>query len=478
MQYNLDKKLVLDEHHNRLKAAPNKFHLIDAKAGQYYRNVFPYTEIPKIAFDDRVVPMQTPDEVWITDTSFRDGQQSRPPYTVQQIVDLFVMLSQLGGDKGIIRQTEFFLYSKKDKEAVSKCLELDLKFPEITGWVRAVKSDFQLVKDFGLKETGILTSVSDYHIFKKLKISRKQAMDKYLTIVKDALDAGIVPRCHFEDITRADFFGFVIPYATELMKLSQESGIPIKIRACDTLGLGITYRGTALPRSVQGIIYSLREYAGVPAEQLEWHGHNDFYRALTNAGNAWLFGCSSVNCSLLGIGERTGNTPLEAMCIEYAQLFGTESGMKMKYITKIRNYMEKYCNTLIPTNMPFVGKDFNTTRAGIHADGLMKDEEIYNIFDTTTILKRRPEVVVTDKSGAAGVCAWINVYFNLEGDQEIKKDNEQIKKILNWIIKQYDDGRITGISEEELVELVRLHLPEIYKNQVVQKTHLEIKTEV
>ncbi len=71
--------------------------------------------------------------------------------------------------------------------------------------MRATKSDFDLIKQFGLKETGILTSVSDYHIFKKMKKSRKEVLDQYLGIVKDALAAGVVPRCHFEDITRADF---------------------------------------------------------------------------------------------------------------------------------------------------------------------------------------------------------------------------------------------------------------------------------
>jgi len=476
MDYYLDKPLTLDQEQHRLKSIPDKYELIDTTNGQYFRNIFPYTEVPKIPFNDRYVPMKTPKEVWITDTSFRDGQQSRPPYSVEQIVDLYKFLSQLGGKKGIIKQTEFFLYSKKDKEAVRKCQELDYKFPEITGWVRATKSDFALVKEMGLKESGILTSVSDYHIFKKLKITRKQALDKYLGIVKDALEAGIKPRCHFEDITRADFNGFVIPFAHELMKLQIESGVPIKIRACDTLGLGVSYRGTSLPRSVPGIIYALREYSNVPSEQLEWHGHNDFYKALTNAANAWLFGCAAVNCSLLGIGERTGNTPLEGMCIEYTQLFGRTDGMDFKVITKIRNYMEKYTNTFIPNNMPFVGKDFNTTRAGIHADGLMKDEEIYNIFDTTNILNRKPEVVITDKSGAAGICAWINVYFNLEKDKEVTKNNPAIGEINKWIMAQYDEGRITGISEEEMIALVQKYIPEIYKEMVITKQLLEIKT--
>ncbi|OHD06474.1 MAG: 2-isopropylmalate synthase [Spirochaetes bacterium GWC1_27_15] len=469
--------MIRDDKNGRLKASPDIYNLVDIEEGQYYRNIFPYSEIPKVPFNDRFVPMNTPKEVWITDTSFRDGQQARPPYATEHIVQLYKFLNKLGGKNGMIRQTEFFLYSKRDREAIEKCLALDYKFPEITSWVRATKSDFELVKSFGLKETGILTSVSDYHIFKKMKKTRQEILDQYLGIVKDSLEAGIIPRCHFEDITRADFYGFVVPFATELMKLSEEARMPVKIRACDTLGLGVTYPGAALPRSVAGTIYGLREYAGVPSEQLEWHGHNDFYKGTVNAATAWLYGCSSVNCTVLGFGERTGNTPIEAMAIEYAQIFGNTNGMDLSIITEIRNFLETYTNTVIPTNMPFVGKDFNTTRAGIHADGLLKDEEIYNIFDTGKILDRPPEVMITDKSGTAGICAWINVYFNLDKEEEVHKDDPLIKEIYMWVLKEYEEGRITTISDQELIEMVRKYFPDIFNKKVISGNFLKIKSD-
>jgi isopropylmalate/homocitrate/citramalate synthase len=142
----------------------------------------------------------------------------------------------------------------------------------------------------GLKETGILTSVSDYHIFLKLKLSRKQAMEKYLEIAAAALDQGIIPRCHFEDVTRADIYGFVVPFAVELMKLSEKSKLPVKMRLCDTLGFGITYPEAALPRSVPKLVRALIDDAGVPGKYLEWHGHNDFHKVLINAATAWLYG--------------------------------------------------------------------------------------------------------------------------------------------------------------------------------------------
>jgi isopropylmalate/homocitrate/citramalate synthase len=137
-----------------------------------------------------------------------------------------------------------------------------------------------------------------------------------------------------------------------------------------------------MPRSVSGIIYGLQHYSDVPSEMLEWHGHNDFYKAVANASTAWLYGASAVNCSLLGIGERTGNTPLEAMVFEYAQLKGSLDGMDTTVITDLAEYFHDEIGYKMPSRTPFVGKNFNVTRAGIHADGLLKNEEIYNIFDT------------------------------------------------------------------------------------------------
>ncbi len=439
-----------------------KPNLQDVGTPNFFRELYSYDTIPKVAFNFRQTPMEIPENIWITDTTFRDGQQGTKPFTAQQIIDLYKLMHKLGGKKGIIRQSEFFLYSEKDREAVRGCMELGFDFPEITSWIRASEKDFELVKEMGIKETGILVSCSDYHIFKKMNLTRKQAADKYLNVVKMALDKGVVPRCHFEDITRADFYGFVAPLAYELMQLSKESGIPIKIRACDTMGYGISYPGVTLPRSVPGIISGLRYYAEVPSEQLEWHGHNDFYKVVTNAATAWLYGCSSVNCSLMGIGERTGNCPLEAMAIEYASLKGTHAGMNFQVITDIAHYFESM-GIHIPERTPFVGKDFNVTRAGIHADGLLKDPEIYNICDTEKIFGRAPRVAVDAHSGMAGIAYWINAYFNLTKSDKIDKKNPTIEKIKALVDKEYERGRTASMSDSELVLMLQEVDPDLYK---------------
>ncbi len=446
----IDRPVKMNVHTNLLEIEEKMYQLNDVENPNTFRNMFPYSQIPRIAFNDRVVPHHLPNEIWITDTTFRDGQQSRAPYSTEQIVKIYDYFHKLGGPNGMIRACEFFLYSKKDRDAAYKCMEKNYRFPEITSWIRASKKDFELVKSMGMRETGILVSCSDYHIFYKLHMTRREAMEHYLSVIKECLETGISPRCHMEDITRADFYGYVVPFCVELMRLQDEYKIPIKVRACDTMGFGVNFPGAVLPRSVPGIIYGLRKHAGVPSSQIEWHGHNDFYKAVNNSTTAWLYGASGVNCSLFGIGERTGNTPLEAMIFEYAQLKGDLNGMDTTVITDLAKYYESEIGYTLPEQTPFVGKNFNVTRAGIHADGILKNEEIYNIFDTKKFLKRPVRVAVSNTSGLAGIAHWINSYYNLPDERRIDKQSELVKKVKDWVDSQYEDGRVTALTDNEL----------------------------
>src|SRR5205085_5972243 len=131
-----------------------QYPLQNVSAPNLVEDIFPYTLPPLIKFEGQWVEdvdgrkvtfdpaARVKQDIHLTDTTFRDGQQARPPYTVDQQVKLFEMMSRLGGPRGVIRQTEFFLYTRNDREALDKCRELGKKYPEITGWIRAVKGDF------------------------------------------------------------------------------------------------------------------------------------------------------------------------------------------------------------------------------------------------------------------------------------------------------------------------------------------------
>lgn len=428
------------------------------------RDTFSYRQVPAFRLDAPAAEPALPEQFWITDTTFRDGQQSRVPYTIEEIVTLYKLMNRLGGKCGLIRQSEFFLYSETDRKAVEKCQELGLPFPEITAWIRAVRKDFELVKSMGLRETGILTSCSDYHIFLKLRKNRRQALDGYKDVVSAALEQGIVPRCHLEDVTRADLEGFVIPMINEIHELGMQAGIKVKFRLCDTMGYGLPYERVPVPRGIPSMLTMIRKETEVSSDQLEWHGHNDFHHVSANGVCAWLYGCSAVNSTFLGYGERTGNPPLEGMVIQWLSLAGhREDGPDTTAITDMAEFYRSI-NSKIPENYPFVGEDFNTTRAGVHADGLNKNEEIYNIFDTETLLKRPCKVAISNTSGLAGIAYWVQSRF--PAAVGMRKDSPGIVEIKNWIDSEYASGRITSISDNEMLQLIREHLPELFEGEL------------
>ena len=430
------------------------------------RDVFPYTKVCRTVFDDVFVSTRPADPMFITDTTFRDGQQARPPYTVQQIADIFDLLHRLGGRSGLIRASEFFMYSPKDRQAIEACRAKGYDFPQVTGWIRAHIDDLKLARDMEFKEVGLLTSVSDYHIFLKLGWNRRKAFDNYVAIAEKALEWGISPRCHFEDVTRADIYGFCLPLAVKLMDLSRQSGMPVKIRLCDTMGYGVPYAGAALPRSVPRLVRAFTDEAGFPGSWLEWHGHNDFHKVLINGSTAWLYGCGGVNSTLLGFGERTGNSPLEAMIIEYLSLTGEDDAADTTVITDIADYFSTELGYSIPDNYPFAGRDFNATSAGIHVDGIAKNEEIYNIFDTELLLGKPVPIIITDKSGRAGVAYWINNHFKLKGDAQISKSHPAVGEIYKLILASYDAGRNTSYSKKEMLNLTKRFMPEFFPSEL------------
>lgn len=453
-----------------------QYPLRDVSEPVLFREMFPYNSVCKACFDNQLIPVSPAERFYISDTTFRDGQQARAPYTLKQVVDLFRLIHRLGGARGIIRHSEFFLYSKRDRQAVEEVQALGYEHPEVTGWIRADRRDLQLVRQAGLKETGVLTSCSDYHIFLKLNKNRAQVLESYLAVVKEALAAGLRLRCHFEDVTRADIFGFVIPFARRLMRLREESKTDVRIRLCDTLGYGLPYPEAALPRGVPKLVRALADYAGVPGDLLEWHGHNDLHKGLVNAVTAWLYGCSTANGTLLGKGERTGNTPIEALAVEFISLTGKAGGIDTTVITEIANYYEKEIGEPIPNNYPLVGSDFNATAAGIHADGLSKNPEIYNIFDTEKLLGRPPVVFINDKSGAAGIAQWVNTHLRLTGDQKIDKRDPLVIRVQDWVDEQYRQGRVTSISNEEMEHAVRNFMPHLFISEFdrIKKRALEM----
>src|SRR6185437_15880147 len=165
-----------------------------------HRDAYPVGAVPRVLAQGGLAARS----LRITDTTFRDGQQAGEPFTLPAAVALHAVLARLDAGSGRIAQTELFLYSDRDRAPLDAIRGTGAASPEPTAWIRADPRDLALVRGAGVAETGILCSASDHHIYGKLRWTRREAFDRYVELVRAVIDAGIRPRVHLEDVTRAD----------------------------------------------------------------------------------------------------------------------------------------------------------------------------------------------------------------------------------------------------------------------------------
>ncbi|HEY3765177.1 MAG TPA: hypothetical protein VGL44_08460 [Gaiellales bacterium] len=399
-----------------------------------HRDVYPEGGAPRLKAGVPGVRLR------ITDTTFRDGQQAGEPFTLAAALGLHRVLAALDAGSGRIAQTELFLYADRDRALLEAIRATGARFPEPTAWIRADARDLHLVQAAGVAETGILCSASDHHIYGKLGWTRQEAFDRYVDLVRAVIDAGIRPRVHLEDVTRADLDGFVLPLASALAELGAQRGVPVKLRLCDTLGLGLPWREAELPRSVPRLVEALIGSAGIAPDDLEWHGHDDLGKVHANATAAWLAGCAAVNATLGGIGERTGNEPIELAAVELAGI-DPGCGLDLAALGELPNVLAA-AGAPVAARLPVIGADAFLTRAGVHIDGLLKDPEIYLPFDPA-LVGRSADVALNDRSGAAGV-AWV-----LRRD----KRDPLVAAVAARIAAEFAEGRTADVTPAEVREL-------------------------
>lgn len=418
----------------------------DPTAPELFEHAFPRDGFP--AYDWTQRPATLPAAVWTTETTHRDGQQGGLPLTVAAGIRIYELMCAFTGTSGALRQAEFFVYRDADRQMLEAALERhrDGAPVEPTTWIRASAKDAALVAGIGVRETGMLASASDYHTFHKFTpAGRRSAATAYLDAVRAVLAAGLRPRLHLEDATRAPR-DFILPFVDAVHEVAAgyPDIAPPKFRICDTMGLGLPSDNVAWPRSVPRLVRALRE-AGVAAENLEFHPHNDTQLVVANCLAALEAGCSAINGTLLGKGERTGNAPLEAVLLHAAGMGCLLSLPDFTVLNELVLLYEELGAPLPPT-YPLYGRDAHRTRAGIHADGLNKFWWMYAPFDVPRLLGRPLELSYTRDSGIAGLVFLVRQHTG----HEPAKDDPRLVALHAELLRQFDAGRQTAVEWEEL----------------------------
>jgi isopropylmalate/homocitrate/citramalate synthase len=424
----------------------------EPKEPEYFLESFPRDQFPAYVWTER--PATLPAGAWTTETTHRDGQQGGLPLSTEKSLLIYDILCRFTGDSGAIRQAEFFVYRPSDRAALQGALERwhgGRGAPiEPTTWIRASVKDVELIRSLGVRETGMLASASDYHTFHKFKPGgRNQAAQTYLDAVKMTLDAGIRPRLHLEDATRAPM-DFMRPFIENVREISAPYGLQLrpKFRVCDTMGLGLPYEDVALPRSIPRIFEEMRRLGLQPAD-LEFHPHNDTWLIVANCLAAIRSGCAVINGTSLGKGERTGNAPLEAVLLHLIGMGYFRE--KQPDFTALNELVDLYAEMgePVPPRYPLYGRDAHRTRAGIHADGLNKFWWMYAPFNVPQLLGRPLEVSLTKESGLAGLIFVIRQHTGLE----LAKDDPRLQRTYAWLMQEFDNGRQTSVEWEELAPI-------------------------
>jgi isopropylmalate/homocitrate/citramalate synthase len=425
--------------------------ITDPPAPELFPAAFPREGFPR--YDWTARPAELPAAAWCTETTHRDGQQGGLPLTVADGVRIYDLMCAFTGASGAVRQAEFFVYRADDRAMLEAALErhADGAPVEPTTWIRASRRDAELVREIGVAETGMLASASDYHTFHKFRPGgRRQAAEAYLDAVRAVLDAGLRPRLHLEDATRAPE-EFVLPFAQAVLDACAPfgSGQRPKFRVCDTMGLGLPLDDVAAPRSVPRWIRRLREL-GVAGEDLEFHPHNDTHLVVANCLAAIRAGCAAVNGTLLGKGERTGNAPLEGVLLHVIGMGLMDEPLPdFRALNDLAGLYAGLGAPLAPT-YPLYGRDAHRTRAGIHADGLNKFWWMYAPFDVPALIGRPLEVSLTRDSGLAGLVFLIRQHTG----RELAKDDSELVRVHGELSRQFDAGRQTAVEWEEIAGLL------------------------
>ena len=429
--------------------------------------------IPPLRLED--APVEAPSGAaragskFITDTTLRDGSQDArlAIFPNQAKIKYYDLLHRLDNGTGVIDNVEVFIYQKRDIWVLEELLARGYQYPRVTTWTRAVPKDIKdlvSVSAGKIKETGMLASSSDHHIFDKLRFhSKEEAIEKYLQPIITACENGMVPRVHLEDTTRADIYGWVIPFIQRVLKETEGKA---KFRLCDTIGMGSPDPFAALPMGIPRLTTTLLKETGA---ELEYHGHNDFGLATSNSLAFWQYGGTKVNVAFGGLGERSGNTALEQVLANYIRSYG-DPGFDLTALAAIADLISAEVRPL-PSNAPMIGDVFSS-QAGLHQTGLQRQQDaeggyIYLAYDPAVVGKDNQELNrIGHLSGMDGIVSLLNREHQRRTGQpgQYNAVSRAVKHVYDRVHDAYDgfldegsgkyaDYRTTFFEPEEVYEL-------------------------
>ncbi len=379
-------------------------------------------------------------DIVITDTTFRDGQQARPPYTVEQMVHIYDLLAKLGGPQR--------------RHPPDRVLPLHQERPRDARPLPRAGAPLSRVHRLDPRRQGRLPPgpgggpEGDRHADQLLRLPhlpqaqvqepQGSAWTATARWSPPPSRPASAPAATWKTSPGPTSTASSCPSCERLMRMSEQvpEQLSVKIRLCDTMGFGLSFPGAELPRSIPKLIYKLNQRGGRAQRPPGMARPQRLPQGARQRGHrlALRLRRPERHAVRLRRADRQPAAGRRDHRVHRAQGRPVRHPAPRSSPSWPTTCARSACRS--PTTTRFVGRCFNTTRAGIHAGGLRQDERIYNIFDTAKLLGRPPRVAITDKSGADGVAHWVNEFFGLKGEHRISKI--KMHKLARWVMDQYE----------------------------------------
>lgn len=367
-------------------------------------------------------------DIKIIDTTLRDGEQTAGiVFANREKVRIAKFLDEIG-----VHQIEAGIpvMGGDELEAIKKICQSGLK-ASIMGWNRPVIKDIEKSLICGVDAVAISISTSDIHIKHKLRTSREWVLEHMVKATEFAKKEGVYVSVNAEDASRSDL-DFLIQYA----KAAKEAGAD-RLRYCDTVGI-------LEPFMTYNNIKTILDAVDI---EIEMHTHDDFGMATANALAGVMAGASWVGVTVLGLGERAGNAPLEEVVMSLKHLFKRDLGFKTSIFREVAEYVSRASGRELPAWKSIVGSNMFAHESGIHADGALKNPKTYEAFMPEEVGLER-QIMVGKHSGSAALKAKYAEYGIRLTDHQAEEMLPKIRSYTVSLKRPLFDKELMYIYEE------------------------------
>jgi homocitrate synthase NifV len=341
----------------------------------------------------------------LVDTTLRDGEQAVGViFTRWEKKQIATLLAEIGVQA---IEAGFPALGPEEKECVTAVVDGEIRLRgngqplEVNAFARAKREDVRDAAECGVHGVVISISTSDVHIERKYRRSREWVLEQVQEAADEAKSHGLSYTISAEDASRTDL-SFLMEYYSFAESLGARG-----VRYCDSLGVENPY--TAYRR-----VKYIRQETQLP---IEVHMHNDFGMATANVLSGIRAGANSVVASIGGLGERTGNSPLEEVVMALIHLYGVPLDVDTSRFREVAEYVARASQRAIPIWKAIIGTNVFAHESGIHADGILKNPSSYEAFSPEEVGLAR-QIVIGKHSGSAALVHKFRGEFGIDLDAE------------------------------------------------------------